>query len=208
MRGRSRGFTLVEMLAVMAIIAVLAGLIVSVSSMAQRRSREKAAQATIVRLRLAAEQYQADFGDYPPTSLRELGAISTNGVNEGIESLLRCLTTRRERGPYLQFDEKELANTDGDSISRDPCDSVIESKELFEIVDPWGNPFIYFHNRDYRGGEKIERYEFADGERPRCKPHPSEKTGAFPAPGSFVIWSAGPDGKNDDGEGDDIASWK
>jgi prepilin-type N-terminal cleavage/methylation domain-containing protein len=205
--SRRRGFTLVEMLAVLAIVAVLAGMIFPAVQLARRRASEKAAKATIERLKLALEQYANDFGDYPPTSLSELG-VKTNGVNEGNESLVRCLSTRRERGPYFVFEEKDLANLDQDRLTSDPTGSTIESKELFEIVDPWGNPYVYFHNRDYRGGSKLERYMLATGERTSCKPHPNARTGQYPAVSSFVIWSVGPDGKNEDGEGDDVASWK
>ena len=206
-RERTRGFTLVEMLTVIAIMAVLAGLLFPAIGMVQRRSREKAARATIERLKLALEQYQADFGDYPPTSLAALG-VATNGVNEGIESLVRCLSTSREHGPYFPFEEKDLSNTDGDSLLRDPCDSTITAKTLFELTDPWGNPFIYFHNRDYRGGARLERYTLQTGERANCKPHPGEKTGQYPAASSFVIWSVGANGQNEDGAGDDVASWQ
>ncbi len=204
----ARGFTLVEIIAAIAILAVLGGLIAAAAVSAQRRGRIEQAEATIERLRLALEQYAADFGDYPPTTLRALGASATNGVNEGIESAVRCLATRRERGPYLAFDERELGNTDGDAIARDPCDAAIAAKELFEVLDPWGNPFVYFHHRDYRGGAAIETYARGDGEKVRARPRPSEKTGAYPGLATFLIWSFGPNGQNEDGAGDDIASWR
>ena len=35
-----------------------------------------------------------------------------------------------------------------------------------------------------------------------------EKTGDYFNPSGFQIWSIGPDGINNDGEGDDICSWK
>jgi prepilin-type N-terminal cleavage/methylation domain-containing protein len=205
---RRAGFTLTELLVVMGIIAILAGLILPAVGAVRRSAASRAAKATIERIRLACQAYQADFGDYPPTSLVAFD-VTTNGVNDGIESLLRCLTTRREHGPYLEFEEPDLANTDGDSLTKaDPVGSALEARTLFELADPWGNPYIYFHNRDYRGGAKLERYIFATGERMTCRPRPSEKTGQFPSMNSFLVWSAGPDGKNEDGQGDDVCSWK
>ena len=205
---REAGFTLVELLVAIGIIAVLAGLIFPAMGAAKRSASAKATKATIERVKLACEAYFADFGDYPPTSLAALG-VSTNGVNDGSEALLRCLTTRLGRGPYLQFEEKELVNTDDDALARgDPCKSTIESRALYELADAWGNPLIYFHNRDYQGGPKLERYMTATGERVTCKPKRSEKTGQFPCPTTFMIWSVGADGVNQDGQGDDVCSWK
>jgi prepilin-type N-terminal cleavage/methylation domain-containing protein len=208
-RTGAPGFTLMELLVTIGIITIMAGLIFPAVTAARRSAGVKATKATIERIKLACESYYADFGDYPPTSLATLG-LPTNGVNEGIESLVRCLTTRAGHGPYLQFEEKELANTDNDALPQkgDPTKSTIESRELFELVDAWGNPLIYFHNRDYHGGPKLERYITASGERISCRPAPSEKTGQYPALTTFVIWSIGPDGKNENGQGDDVCSWK
>lgn len=202
------GFTLIELLAAIGIIAILAALLFPALRGIQRKSREKAAAATIERLKLALEQYQGDFGDYPPTTLASIGAGATNGVNEGIESLVRCLSTTRERGPYFPFEEKDLGNTDEDRLSRDPCDSSLPARDAFELVDPWGNPYVYFHHRDYRGGPRVERYQLLVQGRVSCKPRPSEKTGQYPAAASFLIWSVGANGENEDGGGDDVASWK
>jgi prepilin-type N-terminal cleavage/methylation domain-containing protein len=205
---RKNGFTLIEILVAIAILAALAGMLLPMLGGARKAAAAKAAKATIERIKLAAEAYCNDFGDYPPTSLASLG-VSTNGANEGNESLVRCLTTRAEHGPYLAYDEKDLANTDSDHIlGDDPLRSAIAAKDLFELVDPWNNPYIYFHHRDYKSTSKLERYIFFDGSRPSCRPQPSAKTGTYPAPTGFMIWSAGPNGENENGEGDDVCSWK
>ena len=207
-RRGERGFTLMELLVAMGIIAVLAGLLIPVIGAARRNAATKATKALIERIKLACSAYSGDFGDYPPTSLAALGAPN-NGVNEGSECLLRCLTTRREKGPYLELDEKDLVNTDGDSLSRaDPTGSTIQSRELFEVADAWGNPLVYFHNRDYQGGPRIEKYQKELGESWTAKPRPSAKTGGFPSETTFLVWSAGADGVNENGEGDDVCSWK
>lgn len=205
---RLRGFTLVEMLVVMAILAALAGIIVPVVGAVQRRSQAKACKALIDAIAGAVEQYAGDFGDFPPTSLADLG-VRTNGRNEGAEALVRCLTTRDRGGPYFDFKEEQLDNTDDDALGAgdDPTSSAYVGGDLLEVTDPWGNPLIYFHHRDYRGGKELERYLLGLEEQ-RCRPRPSEKTGQLPGFGKFVIWSAGPDGLNEDGEGDDVCSWK
>ncbi|GIW71028.1 MAG: hypothetical protein KatS3mg102_0570 [Planctomycetota bacterium] len=206
---RRSGFTLIEILVAVAVLALLIGLAIPALNASRRRGQVHACQATIERLKLAVERYAAAFGDFPPSSLGELGIPRTNGVNEGIESLLRALTTAGRGGPFLEPSAEELANTDGDAIAAtadDPTGSVLGSRELLELVDPWGNPFIYFHHRDYRGGRGIEDYAIG-GRQQRCRPRPEETTGSYPALTSFMIWSAGPNGLNEDGGGDDVTSW-
>jgi type II secretion system protein G len=77
--GSSRAsFTLVEMLAVMAIIAILAGIIVAGSNYAQRQSDMKRARAGLERIKYALEDYRAAMGRYPTNSVS--GGV-TNFVN-------------------------------------------------------------------------------------------------------------------------------
>ncbi|MHC4392625.1 MAG: hypothetical protein ACYS22_15105, partial [Planctomycetota bacterium] len=59
-----------------------------------------------------------------------------------------------------------------------------------------------------RGGRTIERYLFVEQGEQTCQPQPSGKTGQYPKYDTFLIWSAGPDGVNENGEGDDVCSWK
>ncbi|MHC4393671.1 MAG: prepilin-type N-terminal cleavage/methylation domain-containing protein, partial [Planctomycetota bacterium] len=190
------GFTLVELLVVIAVIAVLAGLTFAAMRSVRLSSQKKACKATLAGLVAQAETYAEEFGDFPPTSLQRLG-IRNNGVNEGIESFVRCMSSRRSGGPFLDVSEDDLQNTDADSFrGTDPTGSIYGSKELFELVDPWGNPLIYFHHNDYRGGRGIERYLFVEQGEQTCQPQPSDKTGQYPKYDTFLIWSAGPDGVN------------
>lgn len=62
---RGAAFTLVEMLAVMAIIAILAGLIAAGSAYIQRDADRKRAQAGLEKIKLALEAYRVRMGRYP-----------------------------------------------------------------------------------------------------------------------------------------------
>ncbi len=63
---RRAGFTLVEILVVIAIIGVLVGLIVPAVNVAYRSVKKKAIALEVVTIADAINKYQAKYGDYPP----------------------------------------------------------------------------------------------------------------------------------------------
>lgn len=72
-----RGFTLVELLVVMAIMSVLIGISVAGLGYAMRRSRNIARQAAVANLDRALESYYSDYQNYPLTSEAEAADIPT-----------------------------------------------------------------------------------------------------------------------------------
>lgn len=64
-RSSSPGFTLIEMLTVMAVIAVLASLIVAVQAYANKKAAVTRADGEIHAMTSSCENYKADFGVYP-----------------------------------------------------------------------------------------------------------------------------------------------
>jgi prepilin-type N-terminal cleavage/methylation domain-containing protein len=208
---RGTGFTLVEVLVVMAIISVLAGIVVASIGVARKFSDAKATAVDIQTLVQAINTYNERFGDYPPSSLAALG-VKGLPTNEGNEALVLALSSKKKNGPFFEFKETRLLNTDNDTLSnkdlgtlRKNLDPVQNSPSLFEYVDLWGTPYVYIHNRDY--GKKLSVVN-RHGNTVQITGVKSEKLGAYQAATSFQIWSFGPNGLNDNGEGDDIASWK
>lgn len=59
------GFTLVEMLVVVALIALLAGILIPVVKRAMDRAKEAAVQTQIQKISTGLETYKLDFGAYP-----------------------------------------------------------------------------------------------------------------------------------------------
>ena len=85
---RKTGFTIVEILVVMAIILVLAGLILATSSYVHNKGARSRAEAEIAAMSAALENYKADNGVYP----RDLTAnTATDKLNA--ESTTDPLTT-------------------------------------------------------------------------------------------------------------------
>jgi prepilin-type N-terminal cleavage/methylation domain-containing protein len=207
----AEGFTLVEVLVVMAIISVLAGIVVASIGVARKFSDAKATAVDIQTLVQAINTYNERFGDYPPSSLSALG-VKGNPANEGNEALVLALSAKKKNGPFFEFKEGRLLNTDSDSLSakdlatlKKNLDPIQTSPALYEYVDLWGSPYVYIHNRDY--GKKLT-YNNRHGNTVQVTAVKSEKLGAYQAATSFQIWSFGPNGLNENGDGDDIASWK
>ncbi len=72
--GRQRGFTLIELIVVMAIVALLASIAAPRYFNSLQKSRETALLQSLTTMRDAIDQYAADKGRYPE-SLQELATL-------------------------------------------------------------------------------------------------------------------------------------
>ncbi len=205
----SAGFTLVEVLIVIAIIGLLAGLLLPALLGAKEQARMAATQSTLQALRGALEQYQSRFGDYPPSSMTALRVSVPNDTNLGIESATACLATTVGGRPFIEgFREELFRNVDKDKSSKNPTKWFFGDSQLREIVDDWDNPIIYFHFRDYKKPAPFSKYTIGGGKKPQvCSPSKSAATATFHNPYKYQIWSAGADRKNQNGGEDDIVGW-
>src|SRR5262249_11259993 len=95
MMQRSRsGFTLIEMLVVVAIITILGSLILAGLGAARKTANINQVKIMIKGLEAALERYEGDFNDYPPSD------GDTTGMT-GAENLYECLRTTAKSGDYL-----------------------------------------------------------------------------------------------------------
>lgn len=189
--SNKRAFTLIEMLVVVAIIAILLSISFAAFSGAGNSAKKAASKTLIEQIKTALENYSNDFGDYPPSSPRR---SKDKGVNDGIESLVKCLMTTEKNGPYLQFNDKQLYDSDSDGA--------------YEVIDGWGRPLIYLHNKDYAKGQKVSILdENLTAKTIDVKGTKSDKTSQYYSLSSFQIWSCGLDGLSNGGKDDDVNSW-
>ena len=220
MKSGNRGFTLIEVLVVITIIAALMGLVIALVGPAKGQQKVLVTTQTIGAVSACLEQLRSPhyLGEYPSADMQELRGMNgekvgvlvgtPNDLNQGIEAVYVALFLSSHNLNLADVDlDKILQNTDGDEMAQNPTRS--SGKELFEIVDDWGNPLAYFSAREMKKYEPFSKYQLgADwgGEVVTAKPWVSEKTGLAENRDKFQLFSAGPDGLFN--TPDDIKSWK
>lgn len=116
--GYSRGFTLVEVMVVVAIIAAMIGLVVGAAGYASRKAAMARAQADIAKIAAAVEEFRATYGYVPTNSQPE------KSVN--LTSQLWVKPQQEGRAPLLVFKGWTAVTN-------------------YPIFDPWGNEYRYQH---------------------------------------------------------------
>lgn len=119
-----RGFTLIEILIVIAIIAILAGLLLRTAGYVQKKGAVSRAEAEMSALTVALENYKADHGDYPQGS-------NVDGVNApaGNNFLLNSLMPPAGK-VYFEFNKSMMS--------------------AGNIVDPFGESYGYQYPGDIK----------------------------------------------------------
>lgn len=205
--ARTAGFTLIEVMVVMAILATLMGSGFLMLRKAQSQRMKTECQTRLSSLGAALERLRAPecIGMYPPTATESLvgpgksGSSvgktlgSNNGVNVGIETLYVAVRLKGVNIPVDAFEgEGALGNTDADSAAAVVPD--LAKPDLYEYLDPWGNPFVYLSARDYKAPQKVERYVRGDGTEVKVAPM-VKSNGEFVRADSYQLFSMGPDGQ-------------
>lgn len=200
----SRGFTLIEMLVVIAILSLLLTLGATQFSKFLGKGKEAQTIATVEQLKALLEEYRNETSDYPPSRLAAYGIKSRNDLNEGIEALVVGLFHKDYAGRRFD-DEGRMTNGDGDSADKNVTTHA--KPVLLEVIDAWENPLVYFRYDDY---SRTQEYEFMDGDTMEIESHSvaaaqSELTGGYQKKESYQLVSVGEDGKY--GTEDDITSF-
>ncbi len=215
-RPSVRGFTLVEMLTVMAVIAVLASLIVAVMGVVQRNAAAKRAESEIATLTAQLENYRADNGEYPRKGKsddldpRLDGNPATGKTAEKYEDANMVLYSALS-GDKLPDKDPDGKPEDGEKIyfefKRDMLKTKKDEKdpgkiaEVKFIQDPWGNAYGYSTAR-----AKAEAEFNKDLRKDPTTSRPKSMPGYNP---TFDLWSTGGSAKNQtlDGQQADAAKW-
>jgi prepilin-type N-terminal cleavage/methylation domain-containing protein len=202
---RDSGFTLIELLVVICIIGILVALTTVGIVKALDSARSSSTQTLLDSMSGALAQYAQRWGDYPPTTIDDLGGRAPNEINNGIEALVACLASDL-KGGILFKGEDRLVNVDGDSASKNVTHWYFGDNQLREWTDDFGNVLIYMHHKDYaKAKASLTTYKLsmdkdsADVKIP-AEQNPATKT--YSNPDKFQLRSVGKDGKP--GTSDDI----
>ncbi len=213
MRNSQRGFTLIEIMVVIAIISALVAATSVGVVIIQKRQKKIVTQNRLNVLGAFIENLKNNhLGYYPPTDSAAVMGPGIKGVaygklagrpndtNVGIESLFLVMHLPEIPG-VEEFSQDTFANTDEDEMNAPVGD--LPTREFYEVVDGWGNPFVYFHNAVYKDPDKVARYMLKQGgEWVSVKVLPLTGKTGFRRAGSFQLFSVGPDGEP--GTDDDI----
>ena len=196
MTGRRPGFTLIEMLVVIVILAILVSLVAVAVGGVQKSSKVSATETFLAQVVAALEQYKTRWGDYPPTSFAEIGGRAPNSVNEGVETLVACLASKRRGNPFM-VDEGRLANVDADKTDKNLTDWYFGDTALREYTDYFGFVISYVHHRNFAAPKADSmRYRVSEGDKEQqVGVERSGATATFLNVGKFQLRSPGPDGK-------------
>ena len=116
------GFTILELIVVIAIIAILAGLILSTAGYVQKKGASSRAETEIAALTVALENFKADNGDYPH-------GTNVNGANPPSSNAFLLTSLMPTNGKvYFEFN-KSMTNASN-------------------VVDPFGENYGYQYPGD------------------------------------------------------------
>jgi len=161
-----RGFTLIEILLVIAVIGILSTLMFSLFKAARNGNNKAKARGEIQGLSMACEVYRKTYGDYPCGSVaaKSSGAQFRKDFFNQLVGRTRIYTSNSSKGNYVMLldynDTKYLPGTgtnrkmkpflsDGVVTSNDDKSLGLEdwmkgaSAKAYEFRDPWGNAYDY-----------------------------------------------------------------
>lgn len=189
-RPAPHGFTLVEMITVVAIIVVLAGLVISVSGLVSQKANRARADGEIKVMANHLDSFKRDNGTYPKT--------------EETDKLDPRLDVAPTSSKYIKANLQMYSAITGDFLPEDAPDGKpeAESKSYYTfprtqlnftkdkdgnpstiryIADPWGNPYGY----STAAAELEAAYRAEVRKNPRS-PRPTDLQGFNP---TFDLWS-------------------
>jgi prepilin-type N-terminal cleavage/methylation domain-containing protein len=202
-----RGFTLIEMLVVIAIIAILAGLLIPAVITAKNKSKITKAKTEMEGLVTAIKAYESEYNRMPADKIAEQMSVAnpTNpdltyglplvsgayGTNNLIMAIIMDLVTYRNNEDTVNKDHLRNTRKHPFYTAKDAANDKASGLGSDGVLrDPWGNPYIITVDMNDDNVCKDAYYGDIKAE--------------------VAVWSLGPDGQYGDAakDKDNIRSWK
>ena len=189
---KTKKFTLIELLTVIAIIAVLAGMLIPVLGTIKEKAKKTKARAQMNAITIAIKSYESTYGVLPWDGAAEVIWDGGAGENDDYDTLMEILTC--VDGP--DAGTVATGNARGIRFLDAPNDFTTNS-----MIDPWGTRFGLGMDLDYTN--VIDLNEDSDED---------DVASGGDVASTVIAWSFGPLKDNNKGSNtkpaDDIASWK
>ncbi len=216
-RRRVSGFTLVEVMTVVAIVGLLVSLLIFGLNQYRKSSYQKGTQGILGSVRAALDAYHGQYRLYPPDGFDEPTFREVRGGGKqqirGTACLIYYLgfptVEETEYGSEKRYAEKDpFLQLTADMLSGDGTLEEKLADPSTEIIDRWGNP-IHYDNVEKGKDGKTPRLSPQDsasvhtmkgldpgsqhGPDPRLRSATGGPTGGLAAqnPGSYDLWSHG-----------------
>ncbi len=173
----SSGFTLIELITVIAIISVLMALLFPHLAAARENARRQEAATNLKTAMNACLQYKSDYGKYPPIDAALAGDPRTNSYysygditngkckadNNKLFDVLRAIPRNENVDHKLNFRQVKYMEGKKATDPKNPRDgfmdgSEFESARAGQFMDPWGAQYCLILEAD--GDEIIDVSEF------------------------------------------------
>ena len=142
-RVRVRAFTLIELLIVMAIIIVLAGLILATANYVQKKGYRSRAEAEIAAISAALENYKADNGVYPNSTITDaLNPADANADYRPASSVLYVKLTGDDDANPTTAAAATAKNYFGGALKPNMLGPAPPGPNTY-LRDPFGNSYGY-----------------------------------------------------------------
>ncbi len=143
-----RAFTLIELLAVIAIIALLSAITFGVIKGVQERAAIGQAKAELSVLAQALEEYKRQYGDYPQTGGKNPAAATLSTVIAATDAQACFFSALMGVGPKLDaFAGKNFV--DLSKFTLEAAITVVPTSTTWPVancfLDPWGRRYMYYY---------------------------------------------------------------
>jgi prepilin-type N-terminal cleavage/methylation domain-containing protein len=191
-----RGFTLIELMVVISVIVLLMALIIPAIGLARRKGLETKTRSTLMQIEAGIGKFKTENARLPEDSVidqvmypgkKYLHLFTAPGyAAKDIDK-----AAIEQNAAYLLSD---LATVDNENFGKQSPYRGSTGTTSNLLVDAWDKPVVY---------RPFSLYPFATGTGMDAINSESP-----PNPDSYQLWSFGYARLNDNGEKDDIATWK